>query len=245
MRNERNQALLFLQVYLLFRDARVIMSMDLAYEVAEACEGVGLHSDVFCALSKDEDDRVRMAVAANPRCPESILRVLAFDEKTGVREAAMRNPNCPEDLLRKTVMYQEWRFRLEVARNPRCPEDLLLVLAEDLVPDVREIAIDRLNNNWRNVYSAKRSLFRIPERFLPAFAAPPDPDEAFSAIKRLVRADRLFFQVALVTNPETPIELLRRLLRCKNPTAWKLIAEHPNADDELRAAVARKFLMAA
>jgi len=245
MNSEHDQAVRFLQIYLKVRGAGADIPYRIAEEFEKTVSGSRLSEALLRDLASDPYWKVRGAVARNPGCPEDLFRLFAGDAEWWVRVAVARNPNCPVYVLRSLAKDAEPLVREGVALNPNCPEDLLRSLARDGIWEVRYTARDNLSDKANpNTNLAAAHSFHIPDKYVAVFASPVDPDAALAAIRRQGK-DRQFLQAALVANPATPSELLRRLLRYKNQIAWKLIAEHPNADDNLRAAVARKFLMAA
>jgi len=77
-------------------------------------------------LSKDEDFRVRSAVAGNPNCPIHILEKLSDDDEDfNVLNALSNNKNCPEHILEKLSNNKYFYVRRNVAKHPNCPVHVL------------------------------------------------------------------------------------------------------------------------
>lgn len=56
-------------------------------------------SETLYKLSRDPDESVRMAAAANPKLPESAMRVLICDKSETVIASLASNPSMPRNLL--------------------------------------------------------------------------------------------------------------------------------------------------
>lgn len=88
-------------------------------------------SDLLETLTTDADDKVREAVADNPKTPAKSLEMLAGDSISSVRMAVASNANTPaaklEKLATDTVNYVRW----SVANNEYTPPATLKNLTKD------------------------------------------------------------------------------------------------------------------
>ena len=88
-------------------------------------------SDLLETLATDADDKVREAVADNPKTPAKSLETLAGDPVSSVRMAVASNANTPvanlEKLATDSVNYVRWG----VANNEYAPPATLKSLTKD------------------------------------------------------------------------------------------------------------------
>jgi hypothetical protein len=63
--------------------------------------------EVYSALSKDEDENVRVILAMKRKCPVPVLQVLSEDRNESVRNAVARNKKTPSEILAK-LAHDEW-----------------------------------------------------------------------------------------------------------------------------------------
>lgn len=118
----------------------------------------------FARLAHDSDPSVVRAVARNPSCPPSVLRLLMSDQYLWARDALSSNPRLPWQMgevlwadesaaVRAGVVKRRRasrkhlvegahdpspHVRLAVARHRRCPAEALDILASDTDPHVLE-----------------------------------------------------------------------------------------------------------
>ncbi len=84
--------------------------------------------------------QVRRVVAANPNTPPEVLRSLADDKDADVRRAVAFNSATPSDALAELVG-RSIDLALLVAMNPDAPIEILNILAADIEPLVRLVAM--------------------------------------------------------------------------------------------------------
>ena len=88
-------------------------------------------ADLLETLATDADDKVREAVADNPKTPVTSLETLATDPVASVRMAVASNPHTPaarlEKLATDSVNYVRWG----VANNEYAPPAILKSLTKD------------------------------------------------------------------------------------------------------------------
>ena len=99
---------------------------------------------VGLAASGDEllmSDLACESAAANPVCPEPVLRRLAHAHDQYLRTGAAANPNCPLELLDVLSVDDTEKVRAGAALNPRSAGDVLARLVSDTAPDVAATAL--------------------------------------------------------------------------------------------------------
>jgi len=207
-------------------------------------------------------------IAQNPNCPAQILSLLTTSENCLVRRIVAGNPSCPRSLLEQLAQDPDEIVARAVAGNPNCPAELISKLTQHPVVYVRAIATRNPNNpnppppqpapedNSSLIGRARPllhpTIFNLINRSelhsLFAFLAPeihhvePNPFQKPNQHNKFIR---YLLPIALVANVTTPLHILRHCCRYKRNNLIDLIIEHPNADEKLRAAIARKILMAA
>ncbi len=88
-------------------------------------------------LSKSPDPYVLSAVAANPKTPLSIIRMLSDRGGYLMHWGLAVNPNAPADILQKLAETGDQYVRSSVARNSGTPAETLVRLAKDPAWHVR------------------------------------------------------------------------------------------------------------
>jgi hypothetical protein len=86
-------------------------------------------------LCKDEEARVRQALAQNPVASPVLLEILAGDLDRDTRWFTAKHPATPEHIIARLA--QEDRIRWELAEFPRTPPSLLAQWVDDPDPFVR------------------------------------------------------------------------------------------------------------
>jgi hypothetical protein len=96
------------------------------------------HPSILDMLAKNDNVRIRSAVANNPNCSQSLYRMLAKDSDGSVRIEVARNHNTPASVLKELSVSAFYEYRVEVALNPRTPRDVIESLAKDTEFHVRD-----------------------------------------------------------------------------------------------------------
>jgi len=100
-------------------------------KVREAvAENPKTQDDVLLALSQDESEEVRAKVALNHNTPSEILDKLSRDKSNRVSEVVARNPNTDPLLLERLSRYEQW-VRVNLSWNPNLPMNLIEKLSRD------------------------------------------------------------------------------------------------------------------
>jgi len=86
---------------------------------------------------------VRKSIAANPKTNSQILFTLSHDEKAPVRVAVAANPNCPVSVL-EPLSFGRVTVRKSVAANYQAPVQILERLVNDVEKAVRLAASNTL-----------------------------------------------------------------------------------------------------
>lgn len=102
--------------------------------------------DNLTAFAKDNDEKIRVAVASHKNTPIDVLRDLAFDRGWEVRAAVASNNNCTSvTTLRILAKDENWEVRVAVASNENTPVDALENLSFD--PDLNVLEAVATNKN--------------------------------------------------------------------------------------------------
>ncbi|HKS42506.1 MAG TPA: hypothetical protein VJX74_17970 [Blastocatellia bacterium] len=88
-------------------------------------------ADLLETLATDADDKVREAVADNPKTPVKSLEMLAGDAVSSVRMAVASNSNTPADHLERLAADSVNYVRWGVANNEYTPPATLKSLTKD------------------------------------------------------------------------------------------------------------------
>ena len=102
--------------------------------------------EAFTTLAKDEDWRVRLAIARNANTSSEVLTTLVGDEDWHVRQAVASNANTPSEFLATLAEDENWRVRFAIARNANTSSEVLTTLAEDEEDDVRDATVETLKD---------------------------------------------------------------------------------------------------
>lgn len=79
----------------------------------------------------------RLALAADPNTPSSVLTSLSDDRARQVMKAVAANPSTPPEVLNTLAKNFDWHIRGAVAGNPSTPADVLYRLSHDSMALVR------------------------------------------------------------------------------------------------------------
>jgi hypothetical protein len=116
-------------------------------------------------LSNDEEEEVRDFVVSRKDCPPKILNNLSNDEDRYIRIKVSEHPNCSYDTLENLSNDEEWRIRREVAKHPSCSLETLKKLSSDSNIDVRQQALESLNDR-NKTESLKKKIKQILKEIL-------------------------------------------------------------------------------
>ena len=89
-------------------------------------------------LAQDNDGGVRMAVFNNSKITVEILCLLANDQFPMIREAVAENRKTPLSILKNLAQDDDKDVRLAVARNSKTTLEMLCLLANDQFPGIRQ-----------------------------------------------------------------------------------------------------------
>ncbi|MDW8426345.1 MAG: hypothetical protein RMK51_10450 [Meiothermus sp.] len=151
--------------------------------------------DVLEALQSDEDGSVRLALAQNPALPAEILTQLAQDADRDVRLAVAAHPSAAPEALQELLRDTDEEVRLAALRNPRLPEPTLAAYRRQLV------------------LRASRSRFALNRAV--ALSRPEMPPLELAKVRHWAAPEWLV-RYAVAQNPNTPLEVLRRLAQDGN-----------------------------
>ncbi len=112
------------------------------YKVLEnrLSDGISLPDHVKESLATSCEPFVKRAVAYDTTCTEKMLAALSYDESEHVRIAVASNQLTPPDVLMRLTDDKEELVKRKVARNPSTPIEALLKLAKDGRHTVRKVA---------------------------------------------------------------------------------------------------------
>jgi hypothetical protein len=79
--------------------------------------------------SINNDTTIRMKVAAHPKTPKNLLRMLANDKEAGVRYEIAQNKNTPVDILEMLFKLEPAFIGKVIAQNPNANANLLQTIA--------------------------------------------------------------------------------------------------------------------
>lgn len=167
--------------------------------------------DRLRCLARNKDFWVRAAAARNEYTPTEVLRGLAQDEEGYVRTDIAVNPQTPVEVLSTLTQDEDFWVRLALVGNRQTPIETLSALAQDEDWQVREKAA------WTA---------RMPVEALYRLVRDEDEEDEGPAVR-----------LALIVNPQVPIDLLWHLAQNKDATicaeARKAIVQHKQVPAEM------------
>lgn len=193
-------------------------------------------TETLRTLARDEDWRVRQAVATHPELAADVLSLLSSDTDADVRRAVVVHPQATEEILERLSVDEQQDIRLQVAQYPGAPLLALAILLADYDEQVRHAA-----------QAHPQTPVSLIEQYRRAEAV--DPGLAGEFLRQLA-GQTLWSRVLAAQNPTTPLEALRELTRdsewsvrqavAKNPalTAEMLVSLAQDSDRDVRQAVA-------
>lgn len=113
---------------------------------------VNMVYDTFKDYNEDPA-RVREAVAANKKTPQSVLERLSRDGDNSVRLSVAKNPNVPIDTLELLARDQDNNVACESIINPKMPVKVLDVLKSSKRTEIRESIAAHPNSTAEILYS--------------------------------------------------------------------------------------------
>ena len=182
----------------------------------------------------DEDWKVQVDIAVNPRTRASVLDEIArknYDAIT-VLQFVIGNPNTSEATLEWLAGNSIPYIRELVARRQDLPSSVLVRLAEDPVWQVRSKVAENPNTPLRALGKlAKDSEFSVKARVAENPAASP------SILIRLAKSDfELGFKA--LANPNCPHEVPEILSNDRIPSIREDLARDPNTPADILAKLA-------
>ncbi|MCX7782167.1 MAG: hypothetical protein N2318_00810, partial [Meiothermus sp.] len=193
-------------------------------------------AETLRALGRDEDWRVRQAVATNPGLASDLLFQLSSDTDADVRRAVVAHPQVTVEILERLSADDQQDIRLQVAQHPRAPLLALQILLADSDEPVRQAA-----------QAHPQTPAVLVERYRRAEAIDPGLEGEFL---RQLAGQTSWSRVLAAQNPATPLEALYELVSdlewsvrqaaAKNPalTAEMLVLLAQDSDRDVRQAVA-------
>lgn len=169
-------------------------------------------------LARDEDWRVRLAVAENPQAQGALLEALAQDTDADVRKAVARHPGLGGQGLKMLAKDENLEVRLLVAAHPQTPAQTLYVLAGDDDESVRQAARG-------NPATSSECL----ERYGLAEALNPQLSPGF--LEALAQRG-LYARALAAQNPALPTPRLRLLVQDSEWKVRQAAALNPALDGE-------------
>ena len=151
------------------------------------------------------------AAAANPSCPEPVLRHLAAQladnsvaDVAGLSQSLAQNPACPPAILQQIASQRLAAVQSLLAANPNCPDGVL----KDLAESAHSHAAERAAVHPNIPAATLRRLVKLPG---PRFAAQAarNPSVAPSLLIELASHPDPAVRAALTTNRRCGAALLR------------------------------------
>lgn len=127
-----------------------ILTRDEDPKVRAAVAGnTNASAEVLQILAREvgkKNKNVRSAVAWNPSAPAEVLQTLTGDEEQDIRYAVAVSPNASAEVLQILARDEAWGVRFAVARNENSPAEVLQILARDELEKIRNYAMEQLDN---------------------------------------------------------------------------------------------------
>jgi len=196
-------------------------------------------------LAGDAEFGIRYRVAENLNTPASALEKLAGDKgvsrfswKLGIKGIVAQHPNTSASVLRILAGDEDERIRAKVAENPNTPLLVQVKLVEEGVGDMYKIA------KCRNTPVAvlEKALVYLSECCDGKIIAAVTPNTPIAILKKLLKDKDVSVRVAAAENPNIPAELLVSLPHAvaKNPDTPPEILKNlaGDHDSEIRRYVA-------
>jgi hypothetical protein len=182
-------------------------------------------AETLCTLARDEDWRVRQAVATNPALTAEELGWLLHDADADVRRAVVVHPRVTEEILEHLSADAQQDIRLQVAQHPRTPPRALGILLADPDEPVRQAA-----------QAHPQSPLSLIEQYRRAEAIDPDLPGEFL---RQLAGQTLWSRALAAQNPAIPLEALRELTRDSEWSVRQAVAKNPALTAEMLASLAQ------
>ncbi len=206
---------------------------ELAHDPSSSVRGVlasrtkneTLPRAVWEILARDPDVNVRIAVAQNPNTPNDLLEELASDSEYNVKSWLVTNPNLPVTAIERL----ELESGIVNARNPHTP-GYILAHAVNRICDS-----GRRGGNWGSADMLEKLIKHpVKDSQMPAetleqlashhnnsvrYRVAQHPNTPVSALWKLADSDYFPTRNALITNPNSPIEILVHIFNTENPSS--------------------------
>jgi len=176
-------------------------------------------------LARDEDWRVRQAVATNLRLAVDVLSHLTSDTDADVRRAVVAHPQATEEILERLSVDDQQDIRLQVALHPRAPLLALSILLADHDEQVRQAA---------QIHP------RTPGSLIEQYRRAEAVDQSLEGIflQQLAR-QTLWSRVLAAQNPATPLEALGELASDSEWSVRQAVARNPALTAEMLVSLAQ------
>jgi hypothetical protein len=246
---------------LLFLENPSVLRAEIDGEAAKSFLSLpGCPEEFFSIIASHKDAAVRAAAASHKKTPRNILLQLKDDDACMVSFALVHNPNTPAEVIGGFLTSANPSIRDYAAKHPNAPQDRLAFLRrvgvffeleqyvygvplqlkdpqplnEEELRQLREesdftrdllaihpstplsVLLELAQDKVQHVRVAVASNPRITEELI-----------------NLLDVKEYSIQLALCQNPVTPLSVLKVVLERKNTVLQKLIARHPNADEEI------------
>ena len=175
------------------------------------------------------DPSIREAVASNLSAWPSTVQRLAADSDWDVRTAVAAHPSHTPDTLRDYCETKDMALEAGVAANPNCPEDLLVELSEHVEEYVRTWValnpaadadmLEYIANSFEIEAAHAREGDGDLEDYEPWEALAENPNSPPDLIARVVDASGLAAQARAVANPNASAEMIEHVVASTSPTS--------------------------
>lgn len=197
----------------------------------EVAQSLDTSPRVLMRLAEHEYDySILGQVAINPNTPVEALKLLAESPFAGVRACVTKNPNTSPELLRD--IYNKTRVTATaplcaIGANPKTPSDILRKLAghyDEVVrsyvaknPSTPDDALDQLTHD---------SMFMVQEAatYNPKCK---NPEEILNYLGTMTSYTSEQLRT-LACNPKTPVDLLLKLSKDRDPWVVGSVVRNPN-----------------
>lgn len=181
--------------------------------------------ETLWVLGRDDDWRMRQAVATNTGLAPDLLLMLSHDPDADVRRAVAVHPQVTAEILERLCTDDQPDIRLQVAQHPQAPLLALRVLLAD--PD-------------ESVRRAAQAHPQAPPALLAQYrrAEALDPSLEGEFLQQLARQSP-WSRALAAQNPATPLEALRELISDSEWSVRQAAARNPALTPEMLAMLAQ------
>ncbi len=200
--------------------------------------------EIFELTQPNQEQNIREAIASNPNTPTKILVKLAQENNRQIKQILLQNKNTPlivkeritqqltprkkaKDINNKTTYVRKLikladseniNHRISVVNNSHTPFSLLQTLANDKRKKVRQIVMMRYTTIAKN------------------------PDTAVDVLVELAKKEDKEIYVGLISNPNTPEEVIKKILDTVDISKWEIKTLHQIAKQPQTPAITLEAL---